>query len=167
VDNLIKPALRVASILFNCIRLRHLPGHLRRLRAARRALRTIQAIRGAAAEARLFAYLRKIDPLVFEELVLCAIERTGAFVVRNRRYAGDGGIDGRAWISGMGWCAIQVKRYRTGFFVHTGRTGAAAWTQLGNERIILLSGQRLVALMIDGRLPSPPICKDASRRQRP
>lgn len=123
---------------------------------------------GYAVEARLFAYLRKCDPLVFEELVLCSFERAGAFVIRDLRYSGDGGIDGRVWIPRMGWCAVQAKRYgahinhrhledfrsllaRTGYgwglFVHTGRTGAAAYEHLAGRRVILISGQRLVHLL--------------------
>lgn len=175
---LMKPAIRATSVLFNWIRLRGLPDHRRRVRQARRALGTIQSMRGQAVEARLFSYLRKIDPLVFEELVLCAIERAGALVVRNLRYSGDGGLDGRAWIVGVGWCAIQAKRYgthisaqhiaafgtllqrtgyRAGFFVHTGRTGAAAYAHLSDQRTILLSGSRLVDLLIEGRLVHPAI----------
>ncbi len=38
------------------------------------------------------AYLRKIDPFVFEELLLEGFERRGFEVIRNRRYTGDGGL---------------------------------------------------------------------------
>jgi len=183
---LLKPAIRATSVLFNWVRLRGLPDHQRRVDQARRALGTIQAMRGSAVEARLFSYLRKIDPLVFEELVLCAFEQAGAFVVRNLRYSGDGGIDGRAWVLGAGWCAIQAKRYgthisaqhmaafatllqregyRVGFFVHTGRTGSAAYAQLANERTILLSGSRLVDLLIERRLHPPIIRKEGTPRR--
>lgn len=47
------------------------------------------------------AYLRKIDPFVFEELLLEGFERRGFEVIRNRRYTGDGGIDGRVKIDGQ------------------------------------------------------------------
>lgn len=36
-------------------------------------------------------YLRKINPYVFEELLLLAFERRGMRVIRNSRYSGDGG----------------------------------------------------------------------------
>jgi hypothetical protein len=56
--------------------------HQRRVRQARRVLRTLRSIRGPMVEARLFAYLRKIDPQVFEELLLYALDASGSFVVR-------------------------------------------------------------------------------------
>jgi restriction system protein len=171
---LLRNSVRTMSMLFNWFRLRGQPEHQRCVRQARRSLHTLRNMQGAAAEARLFSYCRKVDPLVFEELVLCAFEVTGAFIVRNLRYSGDGGIDGRAWIPGSGWCAIQVKRYsghichdhvaifgatltrsrcELGFFVHCGRTGSAAFGHLADRRIVLVSGQRLVALICSGQLP--------------
>lgn len=171
-----KLTICVASRLFNWHRLLRLPGHRRRVRQARRALGTVRAIRGTAAEARQFSYLRKVEPLVFEELVLCAIEQAGMFVVRNLRYSGDGGIDGRAWHPGIGWCGIQVKRYAAhishghlnefasalarsghshGYFVHCGRTGAAAYEHFTGRRISQLSGQRLLDLLCSGSMPAP------------
>jgi restriction system protein len=170
----LKPAIRMTSMLFNWVRLSGLPDHRRRVRQARCALRTIQTMQGTAVEARLFSYLRKIDPLVFEELVLCAIEQAGALVVRNLRYSGDGGIDGRAWIPGTGWCAIQAKRYgshiirdhvaafgdtltrtrcKQRLFIHCGRTGTAVYQHLADRRIVLVSGQRLAALIGNSQLP--------------
>lgn len=169
----LKPAIRMTSMLFNWVRLIGLPDHRRRVRRARRALHTIQTMQGTAVEARLFSYLRKIEPLVFEELVLCAIEQAGALVKRNLRYSGDGGIDGRAWIPGAGWCAIQAKRYGTyicpghvkefhmamkreglewGIFAHCGRSGPAVFGQL-NGHILLLSGQHLVDMVRSPKLP--------------
>ncbi|HGA1545109.1 TPA: restriction endonuclease, partial [Escherichia coli] len=94
-------------------------------------------------------YLRKINPYVFEELLLLAFERRGMRVIRNSRYSGDGGLDGQVLIDGERWL-IQAKRYgRTirpshiddfgellrregcrGFFVHTGRTGPASRARL-------------------------------------
>lgn len=92
----------------------------------------------------LYARLRAMDPLAFEELLLESFERRGYKVIRNRRYTGDGGIDGQVVIDGAVWL-IQAKRYadtirsehvaafealcrtkgRRGLFIHTGRTGAA------------------------------------------
>ncbi|EFI3550600.1 restriction endonuclease, partial [Escherichia coli] len=45
-------------------------------------------------------YLRKINPYVFEELLLLAFERRGMRVIRNSRYSGDGGLDGQVLIDG-------------------------------------------------------------------
>src|SRR5438105_3000787 len=64
--------------------------------------------RGAAA---VFSYLRKIDSFCFEEVVLTALSRRGLAIERNRRYTGDGGIDGQVWINGE-LLLLQVKRYR-------------------------------------------------------
>jgi restriction endonuclease Mrr len=58
-----------------------------------------------------YARLRAMDPLAFEELLLEAFERRGHRVIRNRRYTGDGGVDGEVIIDGQRWL-IQAKRYR-------------------------------------------------------
>ena len=56
------------------------------------------------------AYLRKINPYVFEELVLDGFRSKGYGVKRNRRYSGDGGIDGRVYLDGKEYL-VQCKRY--------------------------------------------------------
>lgn len=56
-------------------------------------------------------YLRKIDPFVFEELLLEGFEAHGFRTIRNKRYTGDGGIDGQV-IIGKYRYLIQAKRYR-------------------------------------------------------
>ncbi|PIJ42321.1 restriction endonuclease, partial [Serratia sp. OPWLW2] len=56
------------------------------------------------------AYLRKINPYVFEELLLLAFERQGYAVIRNTSYSGDGGLDGQVIIEGKTYL-IQAKRY--------------------------------------------------------
>ena len=113
------------------------------------------------------AYLRKIDPFVFEELLLEGFERRGFDVIRNCRYTGDGGIDGRVKIDGQTWL-VQAKRYTSyiavghvrdfsvllnttgcrGFFCHTGKTreGTKALIR-GDSRMILVSGQKLLDLI--------------------
>lgn len=112
--------------------------------------------------------LRRLDPFVFEEVLLESFRRNGHRIKRNRAYTGDGGIDGRVFV-GRGLFLIQAKRYRGaidpqhirdfeqvvlreraqgGFFVHTGRTGPSA-RRLAQESdlIEILSGQRLVELV--------------------
>ncbi|EAU9187122.1 restriction endonuclease [Salmonella enterica] len=112
-------------------------------------------------------YLRKINPYVFEELLLLAFERQGHLVVRNQTYSSDGGLDGQVFIDGKRWL-IQAKRYRRtispqhirefgelitreqccGFFIHTGRTGRKSVNYLQCWRTIqLISGQRLLDLL--------------------
>ena len=59
---------------------------------ASQAERVLAKMNGLA-PAQILAYLRKIDPYVFEELALCILERQGIAVVRNASYSGDGGLE--------------------------------------------------------------------------
>lgn len=140
--------------------------HRSKQQHARRVLDTIRSIERMPQS---LAYLRKIDPLTFEELLLEAFERRGHKVHRNMRYTGDGGIDGAVIIDGVQHL-IQAKRYQgainpqhvrdfchildrrgyAGFFCHTGRTGPSA-KALGrtHPRLTILSGQRLLDLLAD------------------
>ncbi|WP_081630735.1 restriction endonuclease [Thioalkalivibrio sp. ALE16] len=114
-------------------------------------------------------YLRKIDPLVFEEFVLTGFEMRGHRVRRSQRYSGDGGIDGRVFLHGE-WWLIQSKRYAAsirpedvrefarvcereaarGFFVHTGRTGPQSRRAFRrNPAIQVLSGRQMVRHLLD------------------
>jgi restriction system protein len=115
---------------------------------------------------RVFAYLRKVDPYRFEELILSELERRQIRIIRSRRYSGDGGIDGQFFHDGELWL-IQAKRYSKyikpdhvwafeaisqrsrarGLFVHTGKTPQRLRSmdrQCGLVRII--SGQELLKL---------------------
>jgi restriction system protein len=115
----------------------------------------------------VYARLRAMDPLAFEELLLEAFEQRGHRVIRNRRYTGDGGVDGEVIIDGRRWL-IQAKRYRDaikpehvrefamlcaarkqrGMFIHTGRTGGMSRTICSSaDGIEIVSGQRLLALL--------------------
>ncbi len=147
--------------------------HHRRIRAARRTLDLLNGwLRqdGDHAAPRVFGYLRKVDPLVFEELVIEAFRRAGVRVQRGHRYSGDGGVDGHVRYAGH-WCPVQMKRYQSainpghvhdfsrivertraprGYFVHCGRTGDASWEARGSA-VQMISGHRLIALL-QGRL---------------
>lgn len=106
-----------------------------------------------------FAYIRKIDPFVFEEAILSALERREDIqVVRNKRYTGDNGVDGVFYIKITDTdgtiinkkCLIQAKRYKAyvnsshiedfsqkvirekahlGLFVHSGKTRKSSLAQ--------------------------------------
>ncbi|QUT08154.1 restriction endonuclease [Sphingobium phenoxybenzoativorans] len=124
-----------------------------------------------------YARLRAMDPLAFEELLLEAFERRGYRVIRNRRYTGDGGVDGEVIIDGEHWL-IQAKRYRDaikpehvwnfaqlcatrrrrGLFIHTGRTGGMSRAVVDRATgIEIVSGQRLLALLTGAPFyPEPP-----------
>lgn len=118
----------------------------------------------------LYARLRAMDPLAFEELLLEAFEQRGHRVIRNRRYTGDGGVDGEVVISGVRYL-IQAKRYRDtirpehvrafadlcnarrrpGLFIHTGRTGGQSRAALdGCACVEIISGRTLLALLTGG-----------------
>lgn len=124
------------------------------------------------ADGQRLVYLRKINPYVFEEMVLIALERRGFPVRRNPRYSGDGGLDGQFWVGSQRWI-IQAKRFSSairpehvrdfgnlarrekckGLFIHTGRTGqiSAEYFQAYPE-ILLVSGAALLQLLSGGSI---------------
>ncbi|EMH7334787.1 restriction endonuclease [Serratia bockelmannii] len=137
----------------------------RRYRAA--AARVLQRLPQLGGDGQRLAYLRKINPFVFEELLLLAFERHGYAVIRNTSYSGDGGLDGQVIIGDQKYL-IQAKRYGRaitpshiksfgallrhhhcqGFFIHTGRTGQLSRALLQNHpHVHLVSGQKLLALL--------------------
>lgn len=114
------------------------------------------------------AYLRKVDPYAFEELILTLLQRKGFVIARNERYSGDGGIDGRFQHDNEQWL-IQAKRYSgriraehvhafaevlhqtqcNGIFVHIGNTPLSVKKIINrgsSQRIEIISGDRLLAL---------------------
>jgi restriction system protein len=138
--------------------------HKRTQAAASRALYTLDRIEHAGQK---LSYLRTLRPFVFEELLLDAYARRGHSIRRNRRYTGDGGVDGTVLIDGQLFL-IQAKRYRghidpshvrefidivrqrrcRGVFCHTGRTGPAARRIIGGApEILLLSGTTLLRFL--------------------
>ncbi|VXD06592.1 conserved hypothetical protein [Enterobacterales bacterium 8AC] len=139
----------------------------RHRRYQRQAQRILDRLPRLAGDGQRLNYLGKINPYVFEELLLTAFERRGYRIQRNRRYSGDGGLDGQVWIEGQHYL-IQAKRYARaitpahvaefgalvrregcqGLFVHTGRTGPKSRAALARfPEIELLSGQRLLELL--------------------
>ena len=68
--------------------------HKWRRKSAEKVLNKIQFME----DAQIFAYLRKIDAFTMEELVLSAFDkREDVTIIRNSRYTGDGGVDGRLY----------------------------------------------------------------------
>lgn len=141
------------------------PRQRRMERAARKVLDRLGELPNDQAR---FAYLRAIDPFVFEELILEAFERKGHKVRRNTRYTGDGGIDGRMWSKSGVLHLVQAKRYSNhinpahiddfsrvvmkkkcrGLFVHTGRTGKLAREKFNqNPHLTVISGPKLMRLL--------------------
>ena len=129
----------------------------------------------------IFSYLRKIDPFVMEELILNSLEhREDIQIIRNKKYTGDNGIDGRFSETLLKdgkkikrLYLIQVKRYSQyinakdiiklnnrievekayfGLFIHTGKSGKAVYTNLSSSgKIKLISGNKLIDLLLHGK----------------
>lgn len=157
-------AVVIAYALFRA--LFHRAAHGWYLKKAREIMRRLDS--GDMVPGQKIAYLKKINPYVFEELVLIGFGRHGYKVTRNRRYSGDGGIDGRVSLGGEDYL-IQCKRYKDhinpahveafaklcmyerkkGFFVHTGKTGTKSRDHAGGygHWVKIISGNRLVGLL--------------------
>lgn len=142
--------------------------HFAKIKSAKKVYANINKIENAN-EGWIFTYLRKIDPFVFEELILLAFKKHGFKIKRNRRYTHDGGIDGRVKKNGEKYL-IQAKRYsdyineqhvkdfirvcRTnkcyGYFIHTGKTGTETKELLkNNPQIKCISGKKLYEFFIE------------------
>ncbi|HFZ1706468.1 TPA: restriction endonuclease [Escherichia coli] len=138
--------------------------HKLKQQSARRVLERIKALPGFPQK---LNYLRKIDPFVFEELLLHAFEDAGFEITRNKKYTGDGGIDGRFCVDGRKFI-IQAKRYSSwvstahihqldalakkdgslAVFCHTGKTRKQTLdTYKTHERVMIISGERLIRLV--------------------
>ena len=140
--------------------------HIDYIRSANKVYRTINNIRNYN-EGWLIAYLRKIDPFVFEELILLAFRKKGYRIKRNKKYTHDGGIDGKVF-KGREKYLIQAKRYASyirpehvkqfsevcrknrcyGYFIHTGKTGSNLKNEMP-ENIRIISGKKLYELFIE------------------
>lgn len=111
-------------------------------------------------------YLKKIDPFVFEEIILTAFKNKGFKIKRNKKYTGDGGIDGIVFYNNQKYL-VQAKRYKNhinnqhveefsnlclenkckGYFVHTGKTGKKSnHIQQHSGHIKIISGSKLLNL---------------------
>ncbi len=151
-----------------CLRSASARRHRLYQKRAASALSRLPQLRDDAAR---MVWLRKMNPYVFEEMLLTALSRQGFRIKRNASYSGDGGMDGQVWIAGQRWL-IQAKRYGAtinaqhvvafgelarreacgGLFIHTGRTGEVSreafrcWPD-----VTLISGQRLLQLLAGDR----------------
>lgn len=142
-------------------------------RYIKRAYRVLDKIDQIPNDAQALAYLKKIHHFVFEEAILNAVERhrKDVRIIRNKRYTGDGGLDGRLVLPGDRLVYIQAKRYGDyvnaadvkalgqlvrrdgaafGLFVHTGKTGDLSWQHAQSGRVVIVSGSKLVHLMRSG-----------------
>ncbi len=138
--------------------------HHRNIGKSKEILKKLRAFNGEYVDGRIVNYLKKINPYVYEEILLTIFEERGYRIERNKRYSGDGGIDGKVFLNGKKYI-IQAKRYKNyikeehikefecciramgadgGFFVHTGKTGKEKMDRYRNGTIEIISGQKLV-----------------------
>lgn len=144
--------------------------HRKNIRTARRIIRKCKRLPAS----QVLDYLRGIDPYVFEEVVLTAFRYAGYKPIRSRRYTGDGGVDGYIKTPAGLCLPVQAKRYSghihakhvrsfvklvkkqkipVGFFVHTGKTGKAAY-QYAGDKVLIIGETLLVTLVLGFPLPS-------------
>lgn len=162
--------IKYISKLLNRIKLIGKWRHLYHIRKAKKIIKILRTIALTPHyEGKIINYLRKINPYVFEEMILTVIEESNIRVFRNTAYSGDGGIDGIFKIK-QGKVLIQCKRYGKyinakdvhalstkvredkyfmGIFAHTGKTGDKAKNIGINEKnVIFLSGSNLVNIIV-------------------
>jgi restriction system protein len=155
-------AIFVASMLIGLFTKRK-GSHRVRIKQGDQILKKLNEIESDAAK---LAYLKKVNPYAFEELLLTALKKHGLKIKRNKRYSGDGGIDGRAKLNGMP-IIIQAKRYDgyiakahvelfietcknnncIGFFIHTGKTPSSCFELVKGTSVEIISGKRLIELL--------------------
>lgn len=140
--------------------------HKYKIHSSRKILRKINSFEGEHKAAWMMSYLKKIDPYVFEELLLTAFQKQGFSIIRGERYSGDNGIDGKIYKDNQLYL-IQAKRYSgyikkqhiqdfieavnqhnaSGFFIHTGITGENIFSKVKGTNVEVLSGRRLIKLL--------------------
>ncbi|MBK2124438.1 restriction endonuclease [Fangia hongkongensis] len=151
--------------------------HSTNIRQARKIMCLLNKEEFRASMPQFYNYIRKVDPLVFEELLLYCFAVRGFKIKRNNRYTGDGGVDGMVALgentnvyNGGKWWLIQAKRYQShinpehindfkrvmsqmncagGLFIHTGKTGGKSYLHLGQykHKLQLISGEKLHQLI--------------------
>lgn len=130
----------------------------------------IRSFHGETQNAQMFSYLRKIDPVLFEKLILDCFEQRGFKIKRNSWYSVDKGIYGKMVDQNGNLILVQSKRYighinvqhvrdfalivskdrnaKKGYFIHTGKTGKDVYSVLKNHKNIkLVSGNNLLELL--------------------
>nr|WP_315419671.1 restriction endonuclease [uncultured Pedobacter sp.] len=142
--------------------------HKRNISNGEKIILKLRSFNGEFKNQRILTYLRKVNPYVFEELVLTALEQKNHIIHRNKSYSGDGGIDGIVFNANKR-LLIQVKRYQGniksshlsdfnnliqqngahgGYFIHTGKTSAKSYQNFKGTQIEIISGQKLIDLIL-------------------
>ncbi len=146
------------------------------------AFRFLKKLKAMKTPQEQFYYLRGLDAFVFEEMILTSLKNKGFIIVRNDGYTGDGGIDGRAYLNDQHYL-IQAKRYTghvkakdiedfakickrrkgKGLFVHTGKTGETAMKAARVNKVHVVSGAKLLELLLTDKPDAGILSKEANR----
>lgn len=165
-------------VIFIKTRKREKYSHKWRKKSSIKVLNKIQDMEAS----HIFVYLRKIDPFVMEELIMDSLDkREDIKVIRNNRYTGDNGVDGKfiltEEIEGKKIkykYIVQVKRYKSyinpkhveefiqhinrekahkGLFIHTGKTSNHSFNLAHNEdKLSIISGSKLISLLKEQKI---------------
>lgn len=131
----------------------------------KQALRNLKTLKSINDPAKKFAYLKKVNPYAFEEMINESLKSRKLLVKRTSSYSGDGGIDGIFFIRDEKFY-MQAKRYSKyinpshvvefqkkckhdkvrGIFVHSGKTGPKS-KFIGNTHVTMISGIQLLNLL--------------------
>lgn len=146
--------------------------HRYRIKKGNLILKKIRTFENPNVEIKIINYLRKIDPFTFEELLLTVFKESGCRIKRNKRYTGDGGIDGKFSFKREKYY-IQAKRYKgyikksdildfskkcrndkvRGLFIHTGKdvdVSRDVYVMLDN--IVIINPDELVLFILKGTI---------------
>ncbi len=111
--------------------------------------------------------LKKIEGLIFEEMVLTCLSEAGFRVWRSPSHTNDGGLDGMVFINDVKvllqskcWKGyinnqdveefsnlILKKSAQFGYFIHTGKTGPMSYSKLNNNAFFI-SGEKVLHLIL-------------------
>lgn len=146
--------------------------HHYKIKQGEKILAKIRSFDGDNVNDRIINYLRKINPFTFEEMLLSLFNESGCKIKRNRKYTGDGGLDGKFKFKGK-WYFIQAKRYSNyirstdvealaalcrknkvkGLFIHTGKAGkGSVEVEKANNNIMIITPEDLVQFIKTGKL---------------
>lgn len=144
--------------------------HHYRIKKSSQILKKIRSFTNPNIEIKIINYLRKIDPFTFEELLLTAFKESGCNIKRNKKYTGDGGVDGRFSYNGKKYY-IQAKRYNgyikksdiiefsfkcrkdkvKGLFIHTGKpVDILKIKEYNLDNIIIINPNDLIIFILKG-----------------
>ena len=154
--------------------------HKRNIITGEKIIAKLRNFNGKFRNQQIITYLRKIDPYVFEELILSCLINKGYQIKRNKSYSGDGGLDGIFYHNNKKFL-LQVKRYTNqikpshlnefsalirckkangGWFIHTGNTSEKTYNIYRNSNIKIVSGNQLIDLLLENKNEAKPKTTD-------